>query len=385
MSLFSIDLNSSRARAVCGLPGTPRPVALDGQRDLPLALSLEGRRIDVGRAGLALCRRSPHLACLDFLPHLGEARQWRAGKHRLDASQALSLVLGRIQPACAGITGLALALPAYLERAQIGLLATLIGKLRLPLLGSVTAPLTAAWSAHAEQPWCGLALVLDADEHALSWTALAADEPANPQQARVILTKTLPKLGLRAWRARLLDAIADRCIRQSRRDPRESAIAEQTLYDQLDDVLEACRNRQMVELVIQAAHWGQNLFLPPQEIEAFAAPLLKRTLASLQKLLPELEADGPPAVVLATASAARLPGLLKALQEHTGEATTVVALADDAVARAAHELAARWQAGKTPSGHHDMALPLRKTAEPKRRRAKLVHGDDDFSVTIDEE
>lgn len=393
MTLFSLDLNASRARAVCGLAGTPRPVALVGQgRDLPLALSLEGRRVEVGRAGLQLCRRLPHLACLDFLPHLGAPRQWSAGRHRLDAAASMNHVFERIQPACAGVRGLALALPAYLQRDQVNLLASVVAKLRLPLLGSVSAPLAAAWTAHAQQPWCGLALVLDADDHALTWTALAADEPANPQQARILLTHTLPTLGARLWKARLLDGIADRCVRQSRRDPRESAVAEQTLYDQFDDVFDACRRGAMVELVIQAAHWYQNLFLPPQEVEAFCLRLRRQTMQSLQTLVSEVQADGPPAVVLVTASAARLPGLLADLEEHTGEATTIMVLAADAVAKAAHELAGRWQTTGTPSGHHDVALPLRSrrplTRQPDtklpKRGSKLVHADDDFSVNIED-
>src|SRR5256886_15424367 len=62
----------SRARAVAGVRGVPpRVLPLDAPHaDLPLAISLEGRRPEVGRAGLALCRQSPHLVCLDFLAAL---------------------------------------------------------------------------------------------------------------------------------------------------------------------------------------------------------------------------------------------------------------------------------------------------------------------------
>ncbi|MBY0527043.1 MAG: hypothetical protein K2R98_26855 [Gemmataceae bacterium] len=386
MTLFALDLNAGRARAMCGLPGTPRPVALDGtERELPLALSLESRRIEVGRAGRDLCRRQPHLACLEFLPHLAAPRTWSAGKHRLDATRAMTLVMERIQPTCAGINGIALALPAYLERLQVGLLASVLAKQRLPLVGSVSVPLAAAWSAHASQPWCGLALVLDADDHALTCTALAADEPANPQVARVLLTKMFPKLGLRAWKERLLDAIADRCVRQSRRDPRESAVAEQGLFDQFDAVFDACRQGEMVELVIQAAHWYQNLFLPPQEVQAFVVRLVRQTVAEVKSLIGAVHSDGPPAVVLVTASAAGLPGLMAALHEHTGEPTTVLMLADDAIARATHELAAQWRGNKTPSGHHDVAIPLRKTARPVRQSRVVSALDDDYQMTVEEE
>ena len=51
MSLIGLELNGTRARAVIG-PGEvpPRTLALDGKgSDLPMALSLENRRPEVGR------------------------------------------------------------------------------------------------------------------------------------------------------------------------------------------------------------------------------------------------------------------------------------------------------------------------------------------------
>src|SRR5262249_17022277 len=120
MTLVGLDLNGTWVRGVAGPAGaTPHPLTLGGnQAELPLALSLEGRSPAVGRAGLALCRRLPHLACLDFLAHLGTPRQWSAGRHRLDAVTALTLVLEQLRPACAGARGLVVAVPAYLDPEQ---------------------------------------------------------------------------------------------------------------------------------------------------------------------------------------------------------------------------------------------------------------------------
>jgi hypothetical protein len=402
MTLMGLDLNSSRARAVCGAAGLPRPMALDGtERELPLAISLERRRPEVGRAGLQLCRRLPHLVCLDFLAHLGEPRQWKAGRHRLDAAKAIALVLERLDPACAGVRGLALTLPSYLTRIQAGQLATLLGKRRLPLLGSVSAPLAVAWSAHAQQPWRGLALVLDVDEHALTWTAVAADEAGALGQLRVLADKRFPQLSLRAWKECLLDGIADRSIQQSRRDPRDSAVAEQTLYEQLDEACDLSRQRQMLELVIQAEHWYQNLILAPAEFPAFCAALVRKTVQGLNAVLTAAQAEGLPSVVFVSAAASRLPGLLRGVQQYTGAGTRVLSLPADSAAKAAHELAAHWQSGAFPTGHADQALPLTRRSPlqipqaPKAtlrdgntklppRVPKVVQADDDFSVAIDE-
>src|SRR5436305_841609 len=85
----------------------------------------------------------------------------------------------------------------------------------------LNATRAAALAGHADQPWSNLALVVDVDDHALTWGAVAAEEG----WARLVDFRAAPQLGLRAWKDRLLDAIADRCVRQSRRDPRDSAVA----------------------------------------------------------------------------------------------------------------------------------------------------------------
>src|SRR5947209_9295965 len=109
-----LDRTASRARAVYGpaAGATPRPLALtDAGDELPLAVSLEHRSPEVGAAGTALCRRVPHLACLDFLPHLGTPRVWQAGRHRLDAAAAFALVADRLRPALAGPQAVAVTVP----------------------------------------------------------------------------------------------------------------------------------------------------------------------------------------------------------------------------------------------------------------------------------
>src|SRR5581483_3443688 len=101
---------------------------------------------------------------------------------------------------------------------------------RLPVLGSVSSALAAALAAYAEQTWSGLCLVVDADDHALTWSLACVDGA----HAAVVGVETVPRLGVRAWKDKLLEAVADRCVRRSRRDPRASAPAEQALYDQLE-------------------------------------------------------------------------------------------------------------------------------------------------------
>ena len=372
MTLVGLDLDAGRARAVSGPAGlTPKPLAVgDGERDLPLALSLEGRRPGVGRAGLALLRRSPHLACVDFLPYLGQDRLWEAGRHQIDPAKAMALVFERLRPIFEGIHGLALTLPNYLTRAQATKLTDLAKKSKLPALGSVISSLALARIAHAQQPWFGLALIIDVDEFALSWTAVVVDEPPAPRQMRALVLQAVPALGLRAWRDVLLDGIADRCVRQTRRDPRESAVAEQALYDQLDGALDVCRRGKMVELTVQSAQWFQNLILPPAELALHCRALVAVAVSGLRPLLSTAQSDGPPEVLLASAAVARLPGLLPELQRQLGEHTRTVVLPGDATAQAVHQLAELWKAKKLAAGHIEAALPLARAAKsdaPVRR------------------
>jgi hypothetical protein len=389
-SLIGLDLNAGRARAVMTAPGrVTELVPLDGEAELPLSLSLEGRAPEVGRAGLSLVRRAPHLACTNFLPALGTRRAWSAGRHRIDAAGALALVLDQLRPACGPAQAIGLAVPAYLSREQIETLTRLAERARLRVCGWVAAPLAVTLTAYAEQPWAGPALVIDVDEHALTCAAVAVEFG----QARILAAQTVPSLGLRLWKGRLLDAAADRCVRQSRRDPRDSATAEQMLYEQIDGALDACRRGQMAELIVQMAHWGQNLLLRPDELSAACSPLLRQALAEVRPLRDSLPPGMSP-TVLVTDAAGRLPGLVRALEEVMGEGApapqreadaedfgeglleeegpdrgAVSVLSPDAAARAACDLAGRWQRGELARGPVEVAPlppPLPVDAGPAR-------------------
>src|SRR5262249_1898458 len=154
-----------------------------------------------------------------------------------------------------------------------------------------------ALAAYAEQPWYGTAVVLDIDGHALTLAAVGASEG----QAQLLATRVLPHLGLHAWKERLLGALADCCVRQSRRDPRDSPAAEQALYEQPDAVLEGWRQGRMVHLAVQMEQWYQNLVLDPEQPAGFCAALARAALAETHALLSAAALPGPPQAVLLTA------------------------------------------------------------------------------------
>jgi hypothetical protein len=386
MSLVGLDLNASRARAVAGPVGDfPATLPLElPEIELPLCVHVGGRGAVVGRAGLRLCRRQAHEVCQGFLPALGQpadaGRRW-IRPHQLDSAEALALVLQHVRAGCRGGRGVVLALPDYLSLAQVELAAGLAAEAGLPVLGSLSSALAVALAAHAEQTWFGTALVVDVDDHALS---LAVVQDAGGQ-AHLLGHSPLPHLGLAAWRARLLNALADSCVRQSRRDPRDCPAAEQSLFDQLDGILEDCRHGRLVNVVFQTEHWYQNFVLQPEDTTAFCAPLARQVLAELDWVFQASWPKGPPRTLLLTAPAGLLPGLVPALQDYMGTVEgpaaaddgaeeedfgvglmdeeeggpePVVVLSPEAAARGAHLVAAHFQRGDLGQRHLECAAPL---------------------------
>jgi hypothetical protein len=399
-TLIGLDLNATRARAVSGVADS-QPLALlleEHGEELPVALSLEDRHVEVGSSGVSLCRRLPHLACLDFLGFLGTDRQWCSGRHKLDAAGALGFVLDHLRALLCPHHGIAVALPAYLDKAQLDLAAVAAARAKLPLLGIMPAQLAGALMAHAEQPWVGAALVADVDDHALTWSVVQIDGP----QARLIATESWPLLGMRAWRERLLDVLSDRCVRQSRRDPRDSGDAEQSLYEQIDRILDVCRQGRMAEAAVQTAQWFQNLIVQPGELAAACASLTRRTVDAMRALQTATLRPGGTGAVLLTDAVARLPGIAAAIEAVVSpppvspedasddfsaglleamevEHPNLYLLTADAVARATYALAGRWQRRELPPGLIDVA-PLLPPPSPNAGPPRLHFRGQEFML-----
>jgi hypothetical protein len=435
MTLLGLDLNATRARAVSGPVGDfPCPLPLDPPGvELPLVISLEKSIPEVGQCGVRLLRQLPLLACHSFLAQVGDIsageRRWLTQPRQLDADQALTVVFRRLQPICRVSAGVVVALPGYLERVRANLVLGLAKQAALPVLGSLPVPLAAALAAYAEQSWYGAALVLDIDDHALTLSAVNA----GAGEGRLLETLSLPQLGLRIWKERLLNALADACVLQCRRDPRASPLAEQALFEQLDGLLDACRQGRVVQLSLQAASWYQNLLVSPAQPAAVCAGLVRQVVQEVEARLATAWPDGPPSVVLLTAAVGRLPGLVHALrsfledwkpplltgypsagegtrdegrgkyptipgpsslapspssddfgdglfQDGPGGSITVIVLSADAPARGAHAVAAAFERGDLSPEHLDRVAPLPLPQPVDAGPARLHFQGEDYLV-----
>lgn len=384
--LIGVDMTASRARALAIAGGHTNPISFESTQDeLPLFINLEPRVPEVGRSGYAIARKHPHLVCSNYLPQIGQAREWRGTRVTMTPESALIATFAKLRgPIAAESDSFTFALPSYLVAPQVKALRELAAKQKLPLTGTASAPLAiAAHRAGAilkpkkspasgedsswvvpirpQQPGPGDVAIIDVDEYALSMAVVNVQ----PADVRTMSLLAWPKLSQKAWKDRLIDALSDRCVRLCRRDPRDSADAEQALFEQLDGALDTIRHAKPVTLTVRGEKWYQDLIQQPTDFELHCAPLLRAAEESLKDLLTNANRSGPPRAVLLTDAAAKLPGLAAGIFRNSSERTEVAVLPPDAAAEAAASLHARWQSGQLPRVHLDGLIALESTPKPK--------------------
>jgi molecular chaperone DnaK (HSP70) len=290
---------------------------------------------------------------------LGQKCEWHHGRHRLGPDQALKHVFTRLAAELPNRKAMAVALPAYLTGGQVNLLVQTAREAGLPVVGALPRNLAAGVASYADHPWHDLGLVADIDDHALT---LGIFRPSDADLC-VLGQKSLPALGLKAWRERLVAAIADRCIRWSRRDPRECSEADQRVYEQLDRIFEACSQNRPAKLEVQGREWYQTLVLTPAEAAAATASLARQAAAEIQAALAWAEQQYTSASIYFTAGVGRLPGLAAAVYQRCENKAAVAVLPASSSALAALELAKRIGKGELDAGYFGSAAPLPERSE----------------------
>lgn len=371
MHLIGLDLNSTRARAVHGPHHLPcAPLALEGDRlELPLAISLGERHPVLGQPGAARCRSTPHLVCQEYLPHLGEDRSWSGGRHRLDPTGAFKLLLQALSGSLGRADAVVSVVPDYLTDGQVNLLTQLAHKARWQLMGTIPVSVAAGLAVQPQLPWPGVVLVVDLDGHALTVSGVSV----NPTDAYILVSRSNQRLARGIWLNKLLDGVANRCVRISRRDPRQSAEADQSLHDQLVQMLYSPEEHNLVEFALRTSQWSQHLMLRSEELASFCGPLLQQAVGLVHSVMSEVTHEGSLAGIVVTASARGLPGLVTALDRNLAqmlkpvkedevdfgeslmysEAMTpyVHPLEADALGQVAHQIGVAMLHGQCPQGH----------------------------------
>lgn len=358
--LVGVDLSATRIRAVAAGVGSVRPLHLDEpNEDLPLCVALDRRPLQLGHAALARIRILPHAVCANFLSLVGTPNEWRGERLTLSADNALEECLKAVRPAVEAETDAAgLVLPSYLNIRQVRTALELAASARWPLRGSAMTPLAiashrAAGLSAAVRGVDPTVLVIDADEHAVSAALIAI----GTDEVKLLASTAVPKTGVKLWKDRLIDGLSDRCVRVCRRDPRDSAAAEQDLYMHLDDALDSARVGRRVTLGVRSEKWYQDLTLAPDEFEGICEPVNRVAIDGLKQFLFTAPVTVPPRAVWLTFPAGRLPGLAAKIYKHSPEQTQVSLLPANAAAEAAAALVPRWLTGHLPRTHLDASIP----------------------------
>ncbi|MEX1032001.1 MAG: hypothetical protein WDZ30_01445 [Cellvibrionaceae bacterium] len=217
-------------------------------------------------------------------------------RYRHHADLAYSHLLSLHQQ-IANCTEIIFALPGSFTRQQMSLLLGIVSQCPFDAVGLVDSAV-AACAPHARGPSL---IHVDLQLHQCVFTSIQADSQVQRTQVDV-----LPYCGLLALREQWAKVIADQFIDQCRFDPLHSAVAEQSLYDQLPEWLRQYHDN--AELFLEIG--GKSIKLPRELMASAVQPVYQRIVEKLtqftavpdQILLGDRLAAQPGLVDLFTAS-----------------------------------------------------------------------------------
>jgi hypothetical protein len=200
---------------------------------------------------------------------------------------------------------LVIAVPAYFQRTQLGLLLGMSQELDIPVEGFVSLPLAAA----APGPE-GLLLHVDVHLHRFEVSVLKAQGRLEFQEAFTGNEKGVEGL-YKLW----AQAAAAEFVRMTRFDPFHSAETEQELYRRLPSVLAALKQEQATTIAIPAGRSTYSVSLMRGVILEAARPVYDELLAAVHDARRRRASAGTAAAVQVSQRVARLPGILERLRQ----------------------------------------------------------------------
>ena len=233
---------------------------------------------------------------------------------------------------------LVIAVPAYFQRTQLGLLLGMSQELEIPVQGFVSLPVAAA-----EPGPEGLHLHVDVHLHRFEVSILRAEGRLEFQEALTVNESGLEGL-YKLW----AQAAAKEFVRMTRFDPFHSAETEQELYRRLPAVLAALQKESTTAIAIPAGHSTYSVNLVRGMILETAKPVYDELLAAVRDAGQRGAAPGTATAVQVSQRAARLPGILERLQRVPN--TRVVELPAGAAALALPALWRQLTGGRPPAG-----------------------------------
>lgn len=221
-----------------------------------------------------------------------------------------------------------IAVPAFFQRTQMGLLLGMAQELAIPVRGFVSLPVAAVGPGPE-----GLYLHVDVHLHRFEVSALKAEGRLEFQEAFTGDEKGLEGL-YKLW----AQAVAAEFVRTTRFDPFHSAETEQELYRRLPSLLASLQHEQATTLTIPVGRSHYSVSLTRGALLEPARPVYDELLAAVHAARQRYAAPGAASAVQVSHRAVRLPGILERLRQMPD--TRVVELPAGAAALA---LPALWR------------------------------------------
>ena len=200
---------------------------------------------------------------------------------------------------------LAIAVPAYMNNDNLGLLLGIAMDQGIPLVAMVDSAVAATRRRYEH----AVPVHIDFGLHFASLTRLAQDE-----QVQVDRTSVVPDSGVLALYEIWLKVIAEAFVQQSRFDPLHTAATEQYLQDSLPQWLASANAAESVSIDVDFGGVTHTAEIESLQLVAAAAPIYQNIVSSLRALY---RAEELPAVQLSD-RAAHLPGLAQTIKSRVG-------------------------------------------------------------------
>ncbi len=200
---------------------------------------------------------------------------------------------------------LVIAVPAYMDNDNLGLLLGIAMELDIPIVGMVDAAI-AATRRHYE---LAVPVHIDLSLHATTLTRLLQEGEVQVERSVVIDDCGMLNL-YDSW----LRVIAEAFVQQSRFDPLHTAETEQALQNSILDWLGVASSEDSVAMQVEYRGIKHEAEMASLELVAAAAPVYQNIVSNLRALY---RAEDRPALQLSD-RAARMPGLADTLKTRVG-------------------------------------------------------------------
>ena len=200
---------------------------------------------------------------------------------------------------------LAIAVPAYMNNDNLGLLLGIAADLDIPVVAMVDAAVAATRRRYEH----AVPVHIDLSLHAATLTRLTQEGQAQVERSAVV-----DGCGLLNLYDNWLRVIAEAFVQQSRFDPLHTAETEQVLQNSIQSWLAAAASADTVPMEVEYRGIAHQAELPSIELVAAAAPVYQSIVSNLRALY---RAGETPAIQLSD-RAGRLPGLADTLTTRVG-------------------------------------------------------------------